>query len=509
MRENQFKKIGLQVIFWLGLTLLFSISAGGTSFLFSGNQNTKFLFGLADAGWGDLAADWMANTKDPLPIYSFLVKITAQYLHPYFFYAYQVLLNGLFLFSVVGIIDHMYQIKKSKLHYLTFLSICLLTISSFWPANSQMMLYEGVANQFIGFNNLLPNSFGFLLFFSLYLYLKEKRIASILAIAGACYFHSAYLIGGASMVAAYMLIDFLEKKDLKQIMAIGAFALVLVLPVVIYNYRANSDATIEQIQQAAHIVVNLRIPGHTVVSEWWDQVAFTKIVIMAVALAITYRSKMFPLLATGFVFSVVPIIVLAIRPSNQLNALQLWRVSVFFVPLSTMIILGWLISNLPALRDGKLSVVQGATILLLAGIAVAYGVEDQISEIDDYNGIRELKMMHFVDSVRQPGDLYLVPTQDLFTYRFRLEAGAPIFVNWKTHPWNAVEVLEWYKRIQLADRFYRLSGSQACDLLAELQTDYDITHVMLNNKKDFICAGELIYQDDVVKVYELQQSLQP
>ena len=42
--------------------------------LFFSNQNQYLLHGLAQAGYGHLDHDWLANTKDPTPAFSFLVK---------------------------------------------------------------------------------------------------------------------------------------------------------------------------------------------------------------------------------------------------------------------------------------------------------------------------------------------------------------------------------------------------------------------------------------------------
>ncbi|MEJ2040583.1 MAG: hypothetical protein P8X55_16885 [Desulfosarcinaceae bacterium] len=42
--------------------------------LFTSNQNTKFISGLALAGYRDIAADWMAHITDPFPLFSILLK---------------------------------------------------------------------------------------------------------------------------------------------------------------------------------------------------------------------------------------------------------------------------------------------------------------------------------------------------------------------------------------------------------------------------------------------------
>src|SRR5437867_1808576 len=50
--------------------------------LYYSNQNQYFLHGLADAGVGFLGDDWLANTKDPTPVFSLLVAATMRSLTP-------------------------------------------------------------------------------------------------------------------------------------------------------------------------------------------------------------------------------------------------------------------------------------------------------------------------------------------------------------------------------------------------------------------------------------------
>ncbi|MBR7559036.1 hypothetical protein KC218_21025, partial [Mycobacterium tuberculosis] len=50
--------------------------------LYSVNQNTKFLHGLARAFPERLGADWMASTVDGLPVFSLLVYGVARFLTP-------------------------------------------------------------------------------------------------------------------------------------------------------------------------------------------------------------------------------------------------------------------------------------------------------------------------------------------------------------------------------------------------------------------------------------------
>ena len=52
--------------------LIFALSYSQAA-LFEDNQNTKFIVGLARAGYRDIASDWLAGITDPFPLFSFLL----------------------------------------------------------------------------------------------------------------------------------------------------------------------------------------------------------------------------------------------------------------------------------------------------------------------------------------------------------------------------------------------------------------------------------------------------
>ena len=49
--------------------------AYGQAPLYHSNQNQYFVHGMAEAGFGHLREDWLANTADPTPVFSGLVAI--------------------------------------------------------------------------------------------------------------------------------------------------------------------------------------------------------------------------------------------------------------------------------------------------------------------------------------------------------------------------------------------------------------------------------------------------
>src|SRR2546430_16036943 len=68
--------------------------------LYYSNQNQYFLHGLAYAGEGLLAEDWLAKTRDPTPVFSALVALTVRVLPPWAFHVYYALFFGAYAVSL-------------------------------------------------------------------------------------------------------------------------------------------------------------------------------------------------------------------------------------------------------------------------------------------------------------------------------------------------------------------------------------------------------------------------
>jgi hypothetical protein len=76
------------------------------------------------------------------------------------------------------------------------------------------------------------------------------------------------------------------------------------------------------------------------------------------------------------------------------------------------------------------------------------------------------------------GDGHLVPPRDRNFNRFRVESGAPIVVNWKSHPQHMdPEVSEWYERFQADNAAFPPGGPPPCCELEWLMNRYGVTHL--------------------------------
>ena len=92
------KKKFLSIGQFLFIAFVFGISYTQKP-LYYDNQTTNFFHGLAQAGYGFLENDWFASTIDPLPAFTFLVKMTHLYLNEYAFYFYYILFLA-YIFTV-------------------------------------------------------------------------------------------------------------------------------------------------------------------------------------------------------------------------------------------------------------------------------------------------------------------------------------------------------------------------------------------------------------------------
>lgn len=91
--------------------------------------------------------------------------------------------------------------------------------------------------------------------------------------------------------------------------------------------------------------------------------------------------------------------------------------------------------------------------------------------------------------------------------RFRLYTGAPTFVETKSHPYKDVELVEWYRRVDLASDFYQARGPTARKLLRELIARDGVTHVIFERGGVNVFADvlhEKLYEDESFVLYDLR-----
>ncbi len=521
------------IAIWILIAALFALTYTQSP-LYEGNQNTKFLHGLAAAGLGYLDHDWLANTVDPLPVFTYLVTQTVR-VSERLFYTYYGLLFGVYVFSLFGISAQLYKLDKSLIKSTLFLVGAFALHSRYLIRFTQRtfgfdyeILHSGVAGQYLLGREFQNSVFGVFLLLSIYFFLKKYYIWSILAMAIATTLHSAYLFSAALLTISYSMIIFWENlhslssnniskpKILLQAaikpVSLGLLMLVLVLPTLWYNQTVLAATSPETWKLALDILVNERIPHHSLPAVWLGPTSYLLIFIMIIGVLLSAKSRLFPVMLTLFAGGLLFTIIQILSNDTSLAVLAPWRVSVLLVPLSTHLIIAatvsWMIDRLQIKDSSRLTpwittVAVFCMILLAIGgmrIQRNYGTSSRMRQAN--------AMMDYVKSTLVPGDLYLIPPLENELNDFRLYSGAPIVINWKSHPYKDIELLEWNERVQSTQKYYELhqrADALACERLSQLVQEYRITHVVFKNRSiQPVCRFmEEVYSQKSYSIYSL------
>ncbi|MEZ4714240.1 MAG: DUF6798 domain-containing protein [Caldilineaceae bacterium] len=495
-----------QFLFW---ALLFDLAFTQWP-LYSENQNTKFLIGLAQAHYGNLAQDWLANTIDPLPAFSFLVYFTYRFLYQGLFYVYHALLLGVYLYSVVGIAQTVFPLAASRVGRLYFRIIVIaMHAGLLWPFAIPVMdsslgwlLQSGVASQYLLNPVFQPSTFGVLLILSIYLFLIDSPVWGAAVAAIAALMHSTYLPSAAVLTAIYASHTLWRTRKLWPAIRVGGAALLIVLPVLIYNYLWLGPTNAELWAASQDVIVNFRIPHHSLPEIWLNNTVYVKLALVLAALILTWRTRLFAVMLVSLLVAVGLTLLQMQAPNDTLAFIAPWRISVFLVPLASTLIIGfavaWLFKWLQPWAD-KYWIALGVAGLLLLAIQVRTGVLSMIDSFQDRQQHAAAALWRYVDEHKAPDEVYLAPT---YMAEFRLETGAPVVVTFKSHPYKDVEVLEWRSRIDAVNDFY---GAMACDKLTLMQQKYGVTHVVLEHGQAVEGCDDLTLEhaDDRFDLYRL------
>src|SRR5262249_21348320 len=144
-----------------------------------------------------------------------------------------------------------------------------------------------------------------------------------------------------------------------------------------------------------------------------------------------------------------------------------WRVSVVLAPIALILIVSavftalpheWIYNNLRLVFSFIILLAGSVQFMKLyynyPGFMPAYWIE-----ITFNTGIYDKKVQDRLDRMdvinwaksQDRTELYLVP---LDFEQFRIKSGRPIFVDWKSHPFKDIEVIEWKRRIDVAEQAF-------------------------------------------------------
>lgn len=490
------------ILLWTGMFA----TAYTQSPLFTSNQNQYILHGMAKAGYGSLRGDWLANTLDPTPVFSMLVTVMyASLQQPAVFYVLCALLMGVYLFSFSGIAREFFS--PPPLLFLAFFFIfhsagLRYALGHTLGANWSYVFEDGFADQRMLGSVLQPSAFGVFLAASLFLYLKEHHYLAVLAAVLAAVIHPTYLISAAFLTLAYMSDAFWRQKRSKLAAGIGLLALLAVSPILIYVFTSFSGAgaSPEEAAAARRLLVNVRIPHHAVVSWWFDATAILKLILIVTALYLVRRTRLFLLVLVPFLAGLLLTLVQTLLKSDFLALVFPWRISVLLVPLSTTILLAWAACKLVALQNQRMHAILRLAPPVLIALACFAGAIRFTLDLARKASAPERTLQNYIYTHPTSGDIYLTPVK---MQDFRLAAGAPVYVDFKSIPYGARDGLEWDRRYRLADNFFK---QPTCDALQRFGSQEGVTRLVLPVEQSLDCPIlSLLYEDSYYRLYAIKE----
>ncbi|QEL18173.1 DUF6798 domain-containing protein [Limnoglobus roseus] len=523
----------------------FTLLAGGVfavaytqSPLFYSNQNQYLLHGFAGTPhWGHLANDWLANTLDPTPVFSTVVSATAGN-YPWFWVPvlYTTVLVG-YVAALVALVRRLPRRPTTPAGWAFAFGLLLLTHAALfrwlsvqltgvdYPWNFQC----GVANQYVLGAGFQPSVFGVFLVSSLAAFAYGRRAVAVAFAGAACAMHFTYLLPSTFLFLGYLTATW-KVEGRRAALWLGLLMAGGLLPVVAFNAIRFQPTDAATFAEAQRLIVEVRIPHHCLVQKWLDPVAGLQIAWVVLAIALVRRTPTGLVLAVAAGTSIVLSALAAGTGYHLLLLLFPWRISVVLVPVATAIVVARLAAGLETVRVPKavLQWTAGAIIAasFTAGIAfpllnVGYAMNDTV----------EAGLLDYVNRTKKLGDVYLIPTRvpavsggrrgsrsTTFTppprpggnlipvdlQRFRLAAGAPIFVDFKAIPYADREVLEWYRRVLLAQRWYEERNWAAPETLHGLRAEGISCVVVPADQPIASRVYREEYADESFRVYRLE-----
>ena len=469
--------------------------------LYYSNQNTYFPSGLHMSGREFLQHDWFAQTRPPHLAFSYLVAgLDRLHILAAGATALQALLEAALLLAIWLIISALYRrFDRDALKPATNSSRLALRTVAFgllllgmlhrsflhdrlnaWrgPGNYELgwiwqwtFSLDGLATQYVWGRFLQPSEFGILLLLAIGVMLIERWRLGSLLLGLAAIMHTGYLPHAALL--ALLATGCLVRSGRRRIAAESLLIFTgVTLPVVIY---ALTFAFQPGSAEALDILVNFRTPHHSIPAEWWSNSSMVQLALMAAASLIAlwkWRGFLALVLATGFVYTVTSILLVTlIIDSDTLAFAHPWRGSAYLVPLSLVVVVASAVAGAERLlqRLGEQPrrmewFAAAASLLLLVAIFV------RTTDTEDHRGpgprwnIAVMVREHTDDD-----DIIMIPAD---WYDFRMEAERPIYVDHKSHPYLASEVLEWWRRFEVNRRFYEAPESERGEICIKEEIDY-------------------------------------
>lgn len=475
------KKLNLNIdkVFFVLLSLLFILTIQIFD-VYKGNA-AHLIHSIKFFDDNKLQNDWIANQDHHLPLFVYFNFLLIKIFSSKVIYIVHALLLGtcsLFLFLISKNLFPKLEIKSLYIIWFAFFTI-------FFHENS---FFSGVAGQSVIDEGYQPASYGVFFFVGIYFYLKDKDFLSILFICLAASFHPTYVLHSGFLVLG-ILASYLMFKKYSNFLKIIFVYSCLILPITIYVIL-NFMMIDKEITEIGKKIMFERISHHANIHQWLSYKDIISLVVYFVSLFLIRNNRRFFILFLVFGLCSISLSIVQYFLDNKSLALAFpWRSSVFIVPISLVIIISFLISKINMISK-KLNITAYTLIILTT---IFFSIKSHYLKNLNLDFSEKLKLTDSIKMQSNSIERILIPTNLNYV---RMYSGLPIFVDWKHHAFKYDQIINWKKRLDLADNFYA-SGTveDQIEILKKIQKIENISHIIIKKNKLFVDCNDLIDHD--------------
>lgn len=417
----------------------------------------------------------MAQTKDGLPLFTFIVRLLLDSIgeHGFYFAAF----TTYFVFGVCAVLLHLklscsFRFPRWSLIIFTALA-CVTAVTPFL----RTIAFDGLAGQRILAGYFQPSDFGVLLIVSILCFSAGRLMLATASVIIASAMHPGYLVPSATLLLIYAGFEISagEKTgayDWWIKLATLALGIAALLAMAFMIRSMFPPSSVEAYREAHRLLTEFRIPHHADPWAWNDYRILYKTIICGVAIAVLPRGRLRFVVAAASLATLVFVMVGLIPNLNAYKLVTPWRISIALVPVAALACLSIAATKVTAFLslDANawrpvclISTAITASCIIAGTIRAAGSLSKPIPVYRD-----------FVRSHLAAGQQYLTPP----SYKdFRLLTGAPQYITHKSHPYHDLEVLEWYRRLREARTFFQ-TPTFDCQSLQRFAIMEGVTHLI-------------------------------
>ena len=374
-----------------------------------------------------------------------------------------------------------FLICKNEFQNLNRTSLLFIWFSTFILIYHEHSFFGGLAGQDIINEGYQPASFGVLFYCGIYLFLIRKYFFAIFLICLASSFHPTYVLHSGFLISGFIFY-FYYTREFKLLIRLLIYYIVLILPITLYIIFNFLLIDKELVQIGQNILIE-RISHHALIDNWFSYKDLISILIYLMSLLMIYKNKkMFiPIAFFGFI-SILLSIFQFFFENNTLALAFPWRSSVFLMPLSSMIIISYLLNKF--FTNKKIFNIFSISLFII--IFLFFSGKNHFVENHNQNFYSKLELVKEINKNYDQIQRILIPVNISY---IRMNTGLPIFIDWKHHAFKYDDIIIWKKRVDLARKFYHNEDHEKQkEILKNINNIENISHILIEKKKlNFEC----------------------